>query len=104
MQKETAWDNVRALAVSGSRRNGRGEGSIRFAQMFDRGGPLVAQMVEQDVAELTARPPPQSLEDHFMLAHRFAPALAFAGKIGRVANAADPAGEVGIGREQGRVA
>ena len=62
--------------------------------MLDRGRSLVAQMVEQDVRELTARPPPQRVEDHFMLAHRFAPALALAGEIGGIADAPDPAGEI----------
>ena len=72
--------------------------------MLDRGGALVAQMVEQDVRELAARPPPQRVEDHFMLAHRFAPALALAGKIGGIADAPDPAGEIGVSRQQGSVA
>src|SRR3984893_6302604 len=72
--------------------------------MLDRGGPLVAQMVEEDVAKLAACPPPQRVEDHFMLAHRFAPALAFAGKIGGIADTAYPAGEIGISRQQCSVA
>src|SRR4030088_2184762 len=72
--------------------------------MLDRGGLLVAQMVEEDVAELAACAPSQRIQDHFMLAHRFAPALAFAGKIGGIANTAYPAGEVGISRQQCSVA
>src|SRR3981081_1712572 len=72
--------------------------------MLDRGGLLVAQMVEEDVAELAACAPSQRIQDHFMLAHRFAPALAFAGKIGGVANPAYPPGEVGISRQQYSVA
>src|SRR3982074_3909493 len=72
--------------------------------MLDRGGLLVAQMVEEDVADFSACAPSQRIQDHFMLAHRFAPALAFAGKIGGVANPAYPPGEVGISRQQYSVA
>src|SRR6266852_8014492 len=72
--------------------------------MLDRGGSLVAQMLEQDVAELAACPPPQRLEDHLMFAHRLAPALALAGEIGGIADAAYPAGEIRIGRQQCSVA
>src|ERR1700730_12885840 len=72
--------------------------------MRDRGGSLVAQMLEEDVAKLAARPPPQRVQDHFMLAHRLAPALPLASKIGGIADAAYPAGEIGTGRQQCSVA
>src|ERR1700737_4618363 len=93
-----------SLPASGSCWNGRGENSARFAQMRDRGGSLVAQVLEEDVAKLAARPPPQRVEDHFMLAHRLAPALALAGKISGIADAAYSAGDIGISRQQCSVA
>src|SRR5450432_1074111 len=88
------------LQVSG--RLGRRRGA--FPQMLDRGSPLVAQMLEQDVTELVAGATTQRLQDGFMFTHRFAPAVALAGKIGGVANPANPSREVGIGALQRRVA
>src|SRR5882757_8427039 len=72
--------------------------------MVDRGSSLVAQMLEEDVAEFAACSSPQRLEDHFVLAHRLAPALALAGKISGIADAAYPAGEIGVSRQQCSVA
>src|SRR6202012_3986286 len=51
-------------------------------QVLDGGGPLVAQMNEQDVAEFAAGAAAQRFQDGLMLAHRFAPSLALAGEVG----------------------
>lgn len=72
--------------------------------MFNGSRPLVAQMHEQDVAELTAGAPPQRVQNGFVFAHRFSPPLSLARKIGRVANPANPSGEVGVSAPQRRVA
>src|ERR1700758_204488 len=71
-------------------------GRLGRAQMLDGGGPLVAQMSEQDVAELASGAAAQRLQDGLVLAHRFAPALALAGKIGGITHAANAAGEIGV--------
>src|SRR5665647_76233 len=74
-----------------------GQGRGALFQMLHRGGPLVAQMPEQDVAELAAGATTQRVQDGFVFAHRFAPAVTLAGKIGGIANPANSPGEVGIG-------
>src|SRR6185437_10522788 len=61
-------------------------------------------MGEQDVGEFAARAAAQRLQDRLVLAHGLAPALALAGEIGGVADAADASGEAGEGRKQGGVA
>src|SRR5438132_12402709 len=74
-----------------------GHGRPGRAQMFDRSPPLVAQVVEQDVAEFAAGAATQRLQDGLVLAHGLTPSLALAGKIGGVANTPDPSCEVGVG-------
>src|SRR3981189_3885885 len=74
-----------------------GWGRGAFLQMLDGGGPLVAQMHEQDVAQLAAGPATQRVQDGLMLAHRLTPALSLAGKIRGVANPANPSGQAGAG-------
>src|SRR6266850_7116772 len=73
--------------------------TIRF-QMFDGGGPLVAQVQEQEVAEFAAGAATQRLQDGLVLTHGFSPALALAGKIGGVADPADPARKIGVSAQQ----
>src|SRR5258708_6730239 len=73
-----------------------GCGRVAVLQVLDGGGALVAQMDEQDVAELAAGAATQRVQDGFVLPHRFTPALPLAGKIRGVANPADPPGEVGV--------
>ena len=79
-------------------------GRLARLQMLDRGGPLVAQMDEQDVAEFAAGAAAQRIQDGLVLAHGFAPSLPLAGEIGGVAHPPDPSGEIGVGAEQRRVA
>ena len=71
-------------------------------QMLDRRRALVAQMREQDVGQFAAGAPAQRLQDRLVLAHGLAPALALAGEIGGVADAADAPGKARIGRASGR--
>src|ERR1700722_1627638 len=73
-------------------------------EMLDCVVSLVAQMREQDVAELAAGAAAQRIQNGFVLAHRFAPALALAGEIGGGAHPPDPSGEVRIGAGQRRIA
>src|SRR6185437_4149566 len=77
---------------------------LDLLQMLHRRRALVAQVGEQDVGELAAGATAQRFQDRLVLAHGLAPALALAGEIGGVADAADTSGEAGIGREQGGVA
>src|SRR2546423_4074411 len=72
-------------------------------QMFNGGGSLVAQVLEQDVAELACGAAAQRIQDRFVLAHRLAPALPLAREIGGIADAAGPARKTGISRRQGPV-
>src|SRR6266446_5624829 len=94
------WSHFVSGGASG--RLGRCD-TIRL-QMFDGGGPLVAQVQEQDVAEFAAGAATQRLQDGLVLTHGFSPALALAGKIGGVADPADPSGKVGVGALERRVA
>src|ERR1700730_1362722 len=75
-----------------------------LVQVLNCGGPLVAQMLEQDVAEFAAGSATQRLQDGLVFAHRLTPALPLAGKIGGVANPANPPGEIGISALERRVA
>src|SRR5262245_12082735 len=86
--------NWQGLAVAGSRRRP----VLNLAEMLDRGSTLVAQMVEQDVAQLASGAPAQRIEDRLMLAHRLSPALPLARKIGGIAHPADPPGKIGVSR------
>ena len=68
--------------------------------MFDRGRALVAQVLEQDIAQLAGGAAAKGVQDRLVLAHRFAPAIALASEIGGVAHPADPSCEVGVGAAQ----
>src|SRR5258708_8741553 len=57
-------------------------GRLGRAQMLDGSGPLVAQMSEQDVAELASGAAAQRLQDGLLFAHRFPPALPLPADIG----------------------
>src|SRR3569833_57900 len=71
---------------------------------FQGGAALVAQMVEQDFAELGSGAAAERVKHQFVLAHRRSPALFFTREVGRVAHATDASGERGIGRLQHVVA
>ena len=77
------------------------DGAPGRGQMFNGGGSLVAQVLEQDVAQLASGAAAQRIQDRFVLAHGLAPALPLAREIGGIADAADPAGKTGVGRVQG---
>src|SRR6202166_1109615 len=81
-----------------------GRGRRAFVQVFDGRGPLVAQVPEQDIAELAAGTAAQRVQDGLVLAHRLAPALPLAGEIGGVADPADPSREAGVSAPERRVA
>src|SRR2546421_12675141 len=85
-------------------RGGGGSGTSCRGQMFNGGGSLVAQVLEQDVAELASGAAAQRIQDRFVLAHGLAPALPLAREIGGITDASDPAGKTGVGRVQGLVA
>src|ERR1700689_2646497 len=58
-------------------------------EVLDRRGPLVAQVLEQDVREFVAGAAAQRFQDRLVLAHGLAPALALAGEIGGIAHPAN---------------
>ena len=54
---------------------------------------LVAEVFEQDIAQFISGAPPERIEDHFMLPHRFSPSVALGGEVGGVAKALDLAAQ-----------
>src|SRR3954471_5110968 len=81
-----------------------GRGLSAFIQMADGGGPLVAQMLEQDIAKLAAGTAAERVQDGLVFAHRFPPTVSLPGKIGRITHPANSSGEVRVKTQQRRAA
>src|SRR6202161_4738777 len=73
-------------------------------EVLDRRGPLVAQVLEQDVRKFAAGAAAQRFQDRLVLPPGLAPALALAGEIGGIADAADTPRNVRVSRLQRLVA
>src|SRR5258705_9760390 len=84
-------------------RNRSRDGAPGRGQMFNGCGSLVAQMLEQDVAQLASGAAAQRIQDRFVFAHGLTPALPLAREIGGIADAADTAGKTGLCPAQGLV-